>query len=450
VYEGEVGACKNELCIMKKTETKKNNEIKLINELIKTSEFKELQKIGKEIRDNQMKFDLLSVFEELINEMAWSKLFAYLLDSTKNHELGQSTFRAFLKKIPELKEFSKLFEQEKVTKIICETEWITEDSRRIDILIKLNDEKGKTKAVLGIENKVNSGEQHNQIKDYQKALNKKFHEIPRYIIYLTPDGRPAKTSDNNKDCPYIPVSYNAISEVCKELSKKTSGQGQLFLLILKNYIDKQTNKKDMDKKAHDLIKKLYADENHRQAIKLLIEYTPVKAVFEKVKEEILKSENLSFQKGGVEFYYHPKKSSPPNQFKIGIPELTGIGKKKGFKGGIYMLHCDNKSPNIGDKFTFRLVIRSDEEKFRSDEEKLRELGEKIHSSFKLPNSSEKNKLQGSWTYVEIGESYTLSDLGEEDVKGLTDFLIKRINDTYEDFKTGLINLEKNLTWKHKA
>ncbi|MBK6345595.1 MAG: PD-(D/E)XK nuclease family protein [Bacteroidales bacterium] len=52
-------------------------------------------------------------------------------------------------------------------KSICITEWKTESIRRIDILLKIIDKQGNTKAVIRIENKVDSGEQRNQIKDYR-------------------------------------------------------------------------------------------------------------------------------------------------------------------------------------------------------------------------------------------------------------------------------------------
>lgn len=51
------------------------NESTLINKLTATTEFKKLQKIGLQIHDRQRQFDLLTVYEELIDEMAWSRLF---------------------------------------------------------------------------------------------------------------------------------------------------------------------------------------------------------------------------------------------------------------------------------------------------------------------------------------------------------------------------------------
>jgi hypothetical protein len=417
------------------------DEATLINKLTETSEFKRLQTIGNQIHDSQRQFDLLTVYEELIDEMAWSRLFAYLLDSTQNHELGQSAFRKLLKIIPELITFSNSLEPEEETETICVTEWKTENLRRIDILIKLIDKKGKVKAVLGIENKVDSGEQNNQIRDYQKSMNIAFPNLPKYLIYLSPDGRLTQTSDENNYCPCISVSYDVLSMVCKEVSTKKTGQGQVFLSILQNYIDKQTNNKLMDKEALQLIKKLYSDKNYRQAIKLLSLYTPnTKTVFDEVIEKILITNNLPFEKDRVSFDYYPKTSSTPYEFKIYIHDLTDIGHNKGFHG-IYMLRCENSSPDIGDYFTLRLVVGFFNKKEKDTMQK-QTLRDKTLSSFSLPNSLGTNKNWGPWTCVWTGDRYKLSDLGDKDVKGLNNLLINGINETYLDFKNGLKKLSR--------
>lgn len=417
------------------------NETELINKLTDTSEFKKLQTIGIQIHDSQRQFDLLTVYEELIDEMALSRLFAYLLDSTQNHKLGQSAFRQLLRTIPELIKFSNSLAPEDETETICATEWKTENLRRIDILIKLIDSKGRVKAVLGIENKVDSGEQNNQIRDYQKSMNIAFPNLPKYLIYLTPNGRLTQTDDENNDCPCISISYDVLSIVCKEISSNASGQGQVFLSVLQNYIDKQANNKLMDKKALQLIRKLYSDNNYRQAIKLLSQYTPnTKTVFDEVIEKFLITKDLPFEIDNVFFQYHPKTSLTPFEFKIYIHDLTVIGHNKGFHG-IYMLRCDNSNPDIDDYFTLRLVVGFFNKKEKSTLQK-QTIRDKTISSFSLPNSLGTNKHRGGWTCVWTGDRYKLSDLGDNDVKGLNNLLINGINETYQDFKNGLEKLSR--------
>ena len=87
--------------------------IELIESLTETIEFKALQTLGLKIHDEKRKFDLLTIFQEQIDEMAWSKLFAYLLDSTQNHELSQKVIRQILERNQEVIDFKKSFASRK-------------------------------------------------------------------------------------------------------------------------------------------------------------------------------------------------------------------------------------------------------------------------------------------------------------------------------------------------
>jgi hypothetical protein len=295
-------------------------KVELINNLTATFEFKELQSLGLKIHNEKRKFDLLTVFEELLDEMAWSRLFAYLLDSTQTHELSQKVIRLILERNSQVINFQKLLPSENQTESICITEWKTEKGRRIDILIKVIDNLGNIKAVIGIENKVDSGEQKDQIRDYQKSLIHSFPNIPKVMFYLTLDGKFSETSDNKEECPYFTVSYSNISSVCSEIIQETSGQAQLFLTVLKNHIDKITNTKVMDKEAIQHIKNLYKNREYREAFKLINEYSPnVKNIF----QEISKSEKFP---ADTLVDYYPRTNSNPHEFKVHFNELYEITK----------------------------------------------------------------------------------------------------------------------------
>jgi hypothetical protein len=387
------------------------------------------------IHDTQRQFDLLSVYKELIDEMAWSRLFAYLLDSTQNHGLGQSAFRKLLKIIPELKVFSKSLPADKDTETLCVTEWKTENSRRIDILIKLTDKKGTIKAVVGIENKVDSGEQNDQVRDYQKSLIKAFPRIPKVLIYLTPDGRTSETADSDLNCPALSVSFDSISTVCELIKTQTTTQGQIFLSVLKNHIDKLTNNQIMEKEALQLVKKLYQNPAHRQAIKLIGQYSPnTRSVFNDISKRLGKSKVLPFTID--EIVYYPD-SSNPREFKLYIRELRDIGNNKGFDP-CYMLRCENENPDFGDIFTLRIALWYYDFKGK-DRSSLRE---KVSSNFAFPNSLGTDKHWSDWICIWTGNSYKLTDMGAKDVEGLTALLTNGIKQTYDQYKLGLKKLAK--------
>jgi len=417
------------------------NETVLINKFAETSEFKQLQSVGLQIHDNQRQFDLLSVYKELIDEMAWSRLFAYLLDSTQNHGLDQATFRKLLQQIPDLKQFVKSLPSETKTKTICVTEWKTETSRRVDILIKLIDKKGKINAVVGIENKVDSGEQNDQIRAYQKSISIAFPKIPKVLLYLTPDGRLTETGDNDIKCPCFPVAYDIVSKVCEQINSSIDGQGHIFLSVLKNYIDKLTNTQIMDKEALQLIRKLYKDPEHRQAIKLISQYSPnIRSVFDDLALKLNNSKVLPFPIKHASIDFYPKTSPNPHEFKIYIDDLRDIVDSKVFVPS-YILHCENSNPDVGDIFTLRIAILYSNFKGR-DVASRQSIRDKVQNGFSFTNSLGTNKHWSQWICVWTGNSYKLTDMGDNDVKGLKALLTKGIKDTYQDYKTGLKKLAK--------
>lgn len=417
-------------------------ETLLIDKLANTSKFKKLQDLGIKLFENQRRFDLLSVYEELIDEMVWSKLFAYLLDSTKNHGLDQIAFRNLLEQIPQLKSFSKLLPTAENTQTISIKEWKAEKNRRIDILIKLIDKNGVPKGIVGIENKVESGEQNNQIRDYQKSIISNFPKIPKIILYLTPDGRKSKTSDESTECICYNISYNVILKICEHIIPNYNGQAKIFLEALKNHIMKLTGSQLIDDEASKLIKDLYKNDEYRQAIKLIQQYSPnTKRVFDELFISLKKSKKLPFKIDNIKVHYFPTTSSNPYEFKLYITELTEIGKNKGFHG-IYMLSCESSNPDIDDFFILRLTVGFVNKKFK-DLASRQQLRNKTTNAFSFKkNSIGDDKHWGPWTSVWTGNSYKLVDMGDRDVEGLKKLLINGIKDTYEEYKLGLKKLTR--------
>jgi hypothetical protein len=417
------------------------NKIEQINELTNTEEFKGLQTLGKKLHDDQRQFDLLSVYKDLIDEMAWSRLFAYVLDSTQNHGLSQTVFRQLLGQIPELETFRNSLPIETDTKTICITEWKTEKGRRIDILIKLIDKNGNTKGVIGIENKVDSGEQDNQIRDYQNSIILGFQGVPKVLLYLTPDGRITRTSDENPECPCFSISYNIISTICELIIPNSNGQAQVFLSVLKNHIDKLTNNQIMDKEVEHLITELYKNSEYRQAIKLIGQYSPsIKKVFDKISFSIKNEENIQFTLSDQSIDYHPRKSQNPQEFKIRPDQLSEICQTEGLHAW-YILRCENTNPDFDDIFTLRLAIWNANQKDK-DLTARQAFTEKVQNAFSFGNPLGTNKNWSQWICVWTGNNYKLSDMGTEDIIGLKSLLLKGIEDTLDEFEKGLEKLAK--------
>ena len=417
------------------------NKVELINKLSNTEEFIALQILGKKLHDNQRQFDLLSVYKDLIDEMAWSRLFAYILDSTQNHGLSQTAIKLLLENIHELATFRSSLPIDSVTKAICITEWKTEKGRRIDILIKLIDRNGNTKGVIGIENKVGSGEQENQIRDYQNSLIIGFQGLPKFLLYLTPNGRITRTSDENSECPCLSISYNIISTICEQIIRNSNGQAQVFLSVLKNHIDKLTNDLIVDKEVENLLSELYKKAEYRQAIKLIGQYSPsLKKVFDMISYSIKNEENISFISNDQCIDYHPRKSQNPQEFKIRPDRLSEICQSEGLDAW-YILRCANTNPDIDDIFTLKLAVWDKNQKDK-DPTARQAFAEKVQNAFSFGYPLNTNKNWSQWICVWTGNNYKLSDLGSDDFIGLKSLLLKGIEDTLDEFEKGLEKLAK--------
>jgi hypothetical protein len=377
----------------------------------------------------------------LIDENAWSRLFAYLLDSSNSHCYGQSAFKAFVQAIPALDYLTDLLSANEYAQIVCVTEWKTHNNRRIDILIKVVDHSGKVLCVIGIENKVESGEQTDQIRDYQMALLKMFPEIPKALIYLTPDGRASKTADVNLGCHAVWASYESISRLCEALLQLDSENRSLFPSVLKIHIDKLRNQHVMNKDVQELIAALYKDPLHRKVIKLISQYTPsTRGLFEAILKDLENSDFLPYDMNNASVEYYPSQASSPSEFKLYFEELNSIVENQGFAAA-YMLKCDSPNPDIDDVFTVRVALWSHNMK-QMDSRSKRVHREKVSSYFSLPNSIGTNKSQYQWICLWTGGNYRLKDMGEGDAKGLTSLLLNAIEITHAKYYNGLKKLAK--------
>jgi hypothetical protein len=122
-------------------------------------------------------FDLIEPDENKLSDVL-----AFLLDPHGGHGQGDLFLRTLLKRL-ELTSDSKLT-KDAVVQREAPTHGILKWRRRIDVLAEAG-------VLLAIENKVDSMEQSDQIRDYLKHLNHcaRGGTVRSALIYLTPDGR---------------------------------------------------------------------------------------------------------------------------------------------------------------------------------------------------------------------------------------------------------------------
>lgn len=390
-----------------------------LSEKLTDEQIAELKNLETLLEKHKHQFNLLSYFENIFNENVWTRVFTFFLDSEEKHLLGNLFFNYWFDLLStDHPNFKSLFLDKLVTKpvkIISRTEWSTPYNRRIDLILELNDSDGNVIGVIGLENKLDSSEQEEQISDYQKALSIKFPAIPKIILYSTPDGRnPTTALKKYRDCPCLPISYSSFKNVFEHFSKNTSGELQLIINSTFNYLDfmlARVRKKEIQSLLYD--PSLPFQERNR--------YSPIKTFFNDFIEYIKKNHRFPFK--GV--YAHTF-STDEISFSFEHLRTPNLIPK-------YVLKGLTKEPRVGDYFVVRVMIYCVDFRTMKSKDKQPTI-ELILKHLQLPFTKNEPKHWGPWINIWTSRKYQLIDLGEKDFKGLLDLLHETIDLTYPDLK----------------
>ncbi len=145
----------------------------------------------KKLYNEQLAFDFNSLSLFKINENNMSRIIAFFLDKNESHGQGDKFLKVFVEFIKEIidesgKDNTIKFDKLNYDNCYVKCEKIIDNDRRLDIYIEFDD------FAFSIENKIDAGDQENQIKDYSSYLKKEYKE--NYcLLYLTPDGHKPST-----------------------------------------------------------------------------------------------------------------------------------------------------------------------------------------------------------------------------------------------------------------
>lgn len=412
---------------------------RLIKRLIASKEYAALRAMRPE-------FNLFDLLDDALREPAWSRLFSGVLDSTLPHELGNKALRKWLTLVgEELKAKDKQlpvgFRQVLSDSIVRSTvEYTIRNKRRVDVLIRILDAKYRITAVIGIENKLNSPEQPTQIADYQDALTEDFPNANKLILYLTPDGREARTANASATCPYLPVSYQTMVKACQSLCADAGPKVALLLQSLCSEIEcKVLGETKMDKEAKALIRHLWADRDHRKAMRLIIECIPTPRklwetdLFKRVETSLKALDVELADESPINFY--PGNSESPREIKFDCGGKVGeiAGQAKFYV--VYMLHCSDKNPDIGSEFLLRLMVWC-------ESVSARQLVKNMQLQNELPASGTLRHWS-SWENIWTGGAYTLRNFDKPDVEGMAKLLLDGVRVTWPVVAKKIGKLGKN-------
>jgi PD-(D/E)XK nuclease superfamily len=143
-----------------------------LSALLRAPDFKRLCHLGHELAESRT-FNLFRLADKTISENAWSRLFSWLLNSSEDHRLGLSPFQQWLRVGFDNKSAVARFGRH-AHSTLTTNESPTLGGRRLDIVVQILDQDLRLTGIIGIENKVWSGELPHQIRDYQSDLDVRY------------------------------------------------------------------------------------------------------------------------------------------------------------------------------------------------------------------------------------------------------------------------------------
>lgn len=191
------------------------------------------------IRENERRvvtkerFNILSCLTKHHREELHSKVIYYLLNPKDSHDCGHMFLKAFLKMLSEIPDIKNDIEDaiKEVGNASVKREFRigksaeTEDYGVVDILIEFPN------FLIGIENKIQSSDQPDQIKRYYNYLNSQ--NKPFILLYLTPEG---KNSHSSMEAIYTPISYRHNITNWLEMCIKESWRYPNVIAGISNYL----------------------------------------------------------------------------------------------------------------------------------------------------------------------------------------------------------------------
>jgi hypothetical protein len=203
---------------------------------------------------------------------------------------------------------------------------------RIDVLIDITSSQGNL--ALGIENKIDAGEQVQQIARYQRAIALAYPSHCVAMAFLCPTTRASRTADDASTVPWVALGYDTILRaVSKALegTPRNDRAAQALEQIIRHIKEELLNDDDVRRAARNLWK------THRRALELAIDHRPRLADMRASYEHALR-ERLP---DPIAFEHYPERGDV-REIKMHIPAWV----KRGFPLGFMLYASDGEPPHV--------------------------------------------------------------------------------------------------------
>lgn len=161
----------------------------------------------KKLNDQLIEKNLYQILGIENNELVHSNMIAYLLGKNNYNNISDKIINSFLHDIFTKSENTNLENLDFINPKIYREKY------NIDIIIEFNN------LTVAIENKIFAGEGFEQLKRYQKKLNLYYPNHNKMLVFLTPNGRKAKTTDKDSNIEVINYSYDQLLNLIEEAIK---------------------------------------------------------------------------------------------------------------------------------------------------------------------------------------------------------------------------------------
>ena len=198
----------------------------MISKLEKFSNDKNVNEIKRYLSITKDNFNIFKVLKLDNHEIRHSNFLAWLLNPKENHCLNNDFLQSFLMTAIQ-------YNVKDSSDLIVETEYFTNEGRRIDILLhsKMSD------FVCVIENKYGSNEHNEQCKHYKDFIenHSKFKDYKnKYYIFLDIE-KPDKEQLQKALYCYEPMTYREIYKILAEILKNSGNLKQEVKQVIEQY-----------------------------------------------------------------------------------------------------------------------------------------------------------------------------------------------------------------------
>ncbi|HYF52101.1 MAG TPA: hypothetical protein VEJ63_22010, partial [Planctomycetota bacterium] len=297
-----------------------------IQELLKDPGYIALKKLRPDL-------DLIGFLDDSVAANAWVKVVGFLFDSRASHNLEQAPVRAWLKNLQPRAYYDIAGVIENLPKIEdAETrtylDWQAPGARKIDILLEFADADNESQVVIGIQNKLGTGDDDDSFSDCQEVLKDAFPNIPVFLVALQNYWRGNHQPEYRQLIPFMHASVDTVGRACTELAQNAEGQTKLLLQGLRSHIDSKLLRiNHMDQQAQQFVRELYEKREHREALKHIAQHLPTlrkvsESLLERLKQSFTDHPHLSAHSGPLMISYFPPYSISPKEIKIEFAEVN--------------------------------------------------------------------------------------------------------------------------------